>query len=73
LACALQEINTPGSTFITKRTGFSKNEKLQYQSKACESLTKIHLLTHYKNKLLIQRSWLNIILFWDSQRNLGRL
>ena len=59
LASALQEINTPGSVLITKPSGFSKNMKLQYQSKACEALTKIYLLTHHKNKLHIQRSWLN--------------
>ena len=62
LASSLNEIANPGSVILCKPSGFSKfskNEKLQFQSKSCENLTKIHEITYKKNKLDIKRSWLN--------------
>lgn len=60
LADSLKEINNPGSV-LTKPTGYSPNPKLQYQSKSCETLTKIHEITYEKNCLKIKRSWLNFL------------
>lgn len=59
LTDSLKEISNPESIILTKPTGFSKNEKLQYQSRSCDTLTKIHNLTYEKNQLKIKRSWLN--------------
>ena len=55
----MAEISSPGSSLITNPSGFSKNNKLLYQSRALESLTEIHDITYKKNVINIKRSWLN--------------
>lgn len=50
-AYALQE--------IASAVGYSKNKSLLFQSRAISQLTEIHQITYDKNKLKIQRRWLN--------------
>lgn len=56
----LNEISSSKKIFLQKNDGgFSKKNKLRYQSKALESLTEIFDLTTKHNKLRIRRKWLN--------------
>lgn len=55
----LQEISSSSCVFVQKPDGFSKNEKLRYQSCALESLTDLYRLTHKQKRFRIYRTWLN--------------
>jgi hypothetical protein len=55
----LREVSSEKNIFVQRGDGFSKVDKLRYQSRACESLTKLHKLTYRKNNLAISRKWLN--------------
>lgn len=55
----LTELNSPKSLLTQDPHGFSKNEKLLYQSKCHEELNKLYNLTYKNNQLAIQRKWLN--------------
>ena len=56
----LKEISSSKCVFKQKNdNGFSKNDKLRYQSKALEQLTEIYDLTHKRKKFHIRRKWLN--------------
>ena len=55
----VQEISSENCTILQSPDGFSKNQKLLYQSRALESLTVIYNRTHSSNKTKIQRKWLN--------------
>lgn len=57
---ALQEIASDRSIQMSERSGFKcLNKSLLFQSRALPQLTEIHDITHDKNRLLIQRRWLN--------------
>nr|AIT93542.1 putative LAGLIDADG homing endonuclease [Prasiolopsis sp. SAG 84.81] len=56
---ALKEISSGNCIVVQKQDGFSKNQKLLYQSRALESLTTIYNVTSSHNNLDIKRSWLN--------------
>jgi len=55
----LQEIASAKSVQEQKPSGFSKRNKLLFQSRACAVLTEIMSITHDKNRLVIQRRWCN--------------
>lgn len=55
----LQEIASSKSVQKQKPHGFSKLDKLLFQSRSCPELTEIMSITHHKNRLLIQRRWCN--------------
>lgn len=55
----LQSIATNGSVQPQKADGWSPRGKLRFCSAALPELTKIHSVTHKKNKLLVRRKWLN--------------
>ena len=57
----LSEISSNVHTFVQKPDGYSKNEKLRYQSAALSVLTDIFKLTCKGGKLNIRRKWLNIM------------
>jgi LAGLIDADG DNA endonuclease family len=44
---------------ISERSGYGRNKSLLFQSRALKQLTEIHEITHKKNRLAIQRRWLN--------------
>jgi len=57
---ALSEaLTNPKSLQIQSASGYSKHNKLLYQSKALPELTQLYDLTYKNNKLKIKRSWLN--------------
>lgn len=56
---ALQEIASDRSIQMSERSGYGLNKSLLFQSRALPQLTEIHDITHDKNRLLIQRRWLN--------------
>lgn len=55
----LREIAGDKSVNLQKPDGYSKNNKLRFLSKALPALTELYELTHTKNTLKIQRTWLN--------------
>lgn len=55
----LSGISRPGSVQKQKADGRSTVEKLRYQSRALQSLSDIHNVTHKRNKLEVRRKWLN--------------
>lgn len=55
----VEEISSENCRILQSPDGFSKNQKLLYQSRALESLTVIHNRTYSSNKIEIQRKWLN--------------
>lgn len=55
----LHELALDKSVQFLRPTGFSSNSKLLFQSKSMEELTKLYNYTHVKNKLKVQRRWLN--------------
>lgn len=55
----IKEIESENYVLLQKCDGFSKNQKLLYQSRALESLTLIYDRTHFHNKIEIKRKWLN--------------
>lgn len=55
----LQEIASPKSVQHQSPCGFSKLNKLLFQSRACPELSEIMSITHDKNRLHIQRRWCN--------------
>jgi hypothetical protein len=55
----LKEIANDKSVQLLKPTGFSKNNKLLFQSKSMEELTKLYNYIYVNNKIKIQRRWLN--------------
>lgn len=56
---ALQEIASDRSIQVSEKSGYSQNKSLLFQSRALPQLTEIHDITHDKNRLSIQRRWLN--------------
>jgi len=56
---ALQEIASDRSIQISEKSGYGLNKSLLFQSRALSQLTEIHEITHDKNRLAIQRRWLN--------------
>lgn len=55
----LKEIARPKSVSIQKSDGYSKNKKIRFISRSLPELTLIHNIICKKNKLVIQRRWLN--------------
>ncbi|PIT90821.1 MAG: hypothetical protein COU22_00080 [Candidatus Komeilibacteria bacterium CG10_big_fil_rev_8_21_14_0_10_41_13] len=56
----LKEIAANNSVFRqTNDGGYSKNQKLRFQSRALEALTELYDLTHKVKKFHIRRKWLN--------------
>lgn len=55
----INEIASDKSVQVLKPTGFSKNNKLLFQSKSMEGLTRLHSYVCVNNKLRVQRRWLN--------------
>ena len=61
----LQEIASPKSVQkqapkeTKSTTGFGKQMKLLFQSRACSELSEIYSVTHFNNRLHIQRRWCN--------------
>lgn len=55
----LKELASDKSVQFLKSTGFSSNNKLLFQSKSTEELTKLYNYVCANNKLKIQRRWLN--------------
>jgi hypothetical protein len=55
----LTEISGDKHRFLQKPDGFSKHEKLRYQSLALPSLTELYELTHERKQFRIRRKWLN--------------
>lgn len=56
----LHEISL-AKTQIQKADGFSKNQKISFQSRATKELTKIHAIVCKDNKVNIQLYWLNAL------------
>ena len=57
----LKEIAINKAVYLSEPDGFSNNKKLHFQSRALESLTALHKITHLNNKLHIRRRWLNCL------------
>lgn len=57
----LKEISSRNCLWEQKEDGWSNKRKLRYQSLALDSLTELYHLTHRNGKLVIQRSWLNLL------------
>jgi hypothetical protein len=59
----LQEIASPKSVQIQEpcKNSYSSKNKLLFQSRAMEDLTKLYKLTHKRKKFCIQRRWLNCL------------
>lgn len=53
------EISGDKAVFIQPADGFSKDQKLRYQSLALPALTEIYRLTHDSKQFRIRRTWLN--------------
>lgn len=58
-AIQLKEISSDRDVFLQNPDGYSKNNKLRYQSKALPSLTFLYKETYKHNRLRIRRKWLN--------------
>ena len=58
---ALSEEGVFGSVTEQKPDGYSKEEKLLFQSQSTESLTEIFQLTNKSRKFTIRRKWLNMM------------
>lgn len=54
-------ISSEKNIFIQKPDGWSKNEKLRFQSLALSCLTDLYQLTHKHHRFLIRRKWLNLL------------
>ena len=57
----LKEISAAKYVFQQKADGFSKNEKMRYQSCALPELTELYQITHKQHKFVVKRRWLNIM------------
>ena len=58
----LKDISSESSVFRQADDGgYSKNEKLRYQSRALELLTEIFRLANQRNQFHIRRKWLNML------------
>lgn len=56
----LKEISAFKSVFLQKEDkGYSKKDKLRFQSRALTSLTELYNITNKNNSILIRRKWLN--------------
>lgn len=55
----LKGISGPVNVFLQKKDGWSRVEKLRFQSRALPSLTELYRRTCKKGKLIIERNWLN--------------
>jgi hypothetical protein len=59
-ASALQEISSNASIQYSKKSGYSQNQKLLFQSRALPQLTEMNSMTHDgAQRLIIRRRWLN--------------
>lgn len=55
----LAALSSDKSVFLQEADGWSKKEKLRFQSQALPALTFLYHLTHKQGKFLISRKWLN--------------
>ena len=55
----LEDISSDHCVFLQKADGYSRNQKLRYQSLALPALSEMFNLTHTNGRLDIQRRWLN--------------
>lgn len=59
---ALHEIAGESMVWIQKNDGgYSRSDKLRFQSRALPALTKLYRLTHKQKRLVIRRKWLNMM------------
>lgn len=59
---ALQEIAGESSVWVQKNDGgYSRSDKLRFQSRALPALTELYRLTHKQKRLVIRRKWLNMM------------